>query len=131
MDRFSRNWYQNFANFSEMATSWRFLVLHPHPPTQSHIYCPTSTFMDQFSRNWYQDFANFSEMATSLSFLVLHPHPRTHPRNHTLLNFFHIYGSILSKLVSKFCKFFGDGDVVVFFSFTPPPTHPPTQSHIY
>src|SRR5580765_201855 len=127
MDRFSRNWYQNFANFSEMVISWSILVLHPHPrihprnhtfidhashiygpifsklvskfckffgdgdivfyfsftpppthpPTQSHIYCPTSTFMDRFSRNWYQNFANFSEMATSWSFLVLHPHPRT------------------------------------------------------
>ena len=56
--------------------------------------------------------------------------PPTHAITHLLI-YFHIYGSILSKLVPKFCKFFGDRDVVVFFSFTPPPTHPHTQSHIY
>src|SRR5580765_7271632 len=88
--------------------------------------------MDRFSRNWYQNFANFSEMVISWSILVLHPHPRIHPRNHTFIDHAsHIYGPIFSKLVSKFCKFFGDGDIVVFFSFTPPPTHPPTHSHIY
>src|SRR5580765_4093955 len=46
-------------------------------------------------------------------------------------NYFHIYGPIFSKLVPKFRKFFGDGDVEVLFSFTPPPTHAITHLLIY
>src|SRR5580765_2384670 len=85
MDRFSRNCYQNFANFSEMAISWSILVLHP----RNH------TFTDQFSRNWYQNFANFTRMETMVVFLSLtssptHPltHPRTYPRTHTFMDQF-------------------------------------------
>ena len=47
-------------------------------------------------------------------------------------NYSSIYGPILSKLVSNFCKFFEDGDDGGFFKFfIPPLTHPPTHSRIY
>src|SRR5580765_7099870 len=100
MDRFSRNWYQNFANFSEMATSWSFLVLHPHSRTHPRNH----TFIDHAITHLWTDFLEigikilqiFQELLLCGFFKFYSPtHALTHAITHLLTNFLEIGIKIL------------------------------------
>src|SRR5580765_1380545 len=120
MDRFSRNWYQNFANFSRMVTMLLFLsftslpthpLIHPAPThALTHLwtdYLEIDTNILEIFRGW---------LLCGFFKFYISTHLPTHPPTHS-----HIYGPIFSKLVLKHSYY------VVFFKFYTP-NHPPTYA---
>src|SRR5580765_5846359 len=89
MDQFSRNWYQNFANFSEMATSLSFLVLHPYPPTHAPTHAITHLWNDFLEIGmkilqifWGWLLCGFFKFYTS-TYPSIHAPTHAHTRTHT------------------------------------------------